>query len=869
MKNIQYTLKHLLILVCISFSDNVLGQDQLLGRNLTVDFSDLPLREALTIIEDSAQVTFSYSSRKIPVSNQVSLAQFDGTLEQGLKQLFQGLGIQYFVLEGKIILKSNQSDVSPSTHTISGYIKDADDGETLIGSTVLVKELIQGAISNAYGFYSITLPEGQYSLKYSFIGYEEQEITVNLVGDINRDIDLTNNVAQLEEVVVSPKDSLAVIENIHTNALAIDHEKVLLKTAAMGETDVIKSLDIIPGIQLFRDGSTFFNVRGGDRDQNQILLDEAPIYNPAHFMGLFSSIMPESIKDMKIYRGDFPAQLGGRLSSVLDIKTRDGNLHQFGASGSIGLISGRMALEGPIKKGKSSYFVSGRRSYIQGLIESADPDFDQLYFSDFTAKANVWINRNNRLFLSTYLGKDKLRTDGGIEWGNKAGTIRWNHIFSDRLFSNTTLYSSKYEYSLVQSSDFIWKNHISNVSLKMDFTHFLNLSNTLRYGMKISGHNFNPGNVEDENGEIPSGQPFVPKRNATEFSVYMSSDQKINNKWLITFGARLSTWTNFGRTIEYNIDENYTVVDSTIYDTRDSYHDVGFFEPRLSITHLLDAKNILKLNYTRSVQYINLISNSISPFNNLEVWMPSGVNIKPQIADQWSVGWFRTGEEWQWSLEAYHKQLQNQLDYINQASILLNPYLETQLRSGKGRAYGFETSLIKKSASWTGSVTYTYSKSLREIPGINNGQEYVSLWDKPHQFALNASWNSSARTTFSGTFYISSGGPITTPTSFYRYSGKTVPLYNSRNNDRLPVYHRYDMSINWRLNKTQRRFNHYLTFSIFNLYAQKNSILLNFNKIEDGDQHVVPLDIQNASPVVSSQVFVYIIVPSISYSFKL
>ena len=649
----------------------------------------------------------------------------------------------------------------------------------------------------------------------------------------------------------------------------MDHEKVILKTAAMGETDVIKSLDIIPGIQLFRDGSTFFNVRGGDRDQNQILLDEAPIYNPAHFMGLFSSIMPESIKDMKMYRGDFPAELGGRLSSVLDIKTRDGNLQQFGASGSIGLISGRLALEGPIAKGKSSYFISGRRSYIQGIVESADPDFDELYFSDFTAKANVWINKNNRIFLSTYLGKDKFRSDGGIEWGNKAGTFRWNHIFSDRLFANTTLYSSKYEYSLEQSSEFIWKNHISNVSLKMDFTNYLNLSNTLKFGLKLSGHNFNPGNVEDENGAIPVGQPFVPKRNATEFSLYVSNDQKINDAWLISYGARLSTWTNFGKTIEYTIDDNFVVVDSTTYDTRDAYHDEGYFEPRVSVTHLIDARNILKFNYTRSVQYINLISNSISPFNNLEVWMPSGVNIKPQIADQVSMGWYRTTEDWQWSLEAYHKKLQNQLDYVNQASILLNPHLESELRAGNGRAYGFETSLIRRSGVWTGSVTYTYSKSLRKIDGINNGEEYVSLWDKPHQFSINANWKRSARTTFSGTLYISSGGPITTPTSFYEYSGKTVPIYNSRNNDRLPVYHRFDMSINWQLNKTERKFNHYLSFSVFNLYAQKNSILLNFNKIEDGDKHVVPVNTQGASPVVSSQVFVYNIVPSISYSFKL
>lgn len=856
------------ILALLAYGQAI-AQENLLMKTASVDFQEISLQEALEKIEASTAITFAYSSRQFPTSTTVNLKMDDRPLQEILDHLLEGSSMAYLLVEGKIVLKRSKVGTSDMRHTISGHIQDAQDGETLIGATVMITELLKGTVSNSYGFYSITLPAGTYHLKYSFVGYRDVIQKIDLKTDLSIDNMLAPAIGQLDEIIIAPDDSTFRTENIHTNSYAIDHETVLLKTAAMGESDVVKTLDIIPGVQLFRDGSTFFNVRGGDRDQNQILVDEAPIYNPAHFMGLFSSIIPESIKDMKFYRGDLPANLGGRLSSVLDIKTRDGNLRRFGASGSLGLISARMAVEGPIKKDKSSFFVSGRRSYIQGIVKAADPDLNELYFTDFTAKANVWINKNNRLFLSTYIGKDKFSTDGGIEWGNKAGTIRWNHIYNNRLFSNTTFYSSKYEYTLVQSPDFIWKNHISNVSLKTDFTHYLNLKNTLKFGFKLSGHNFNPGNVEDQTGAIPTGQPFVPKRNATELSLYLSNDQKISDSWLVTYGLRLSTWTNIGKTIEYTFDENYAVIDSTIYDTRDAYNDYANLEPRLSLTYLVNTRHIFKFNYTRSAQYINLISNSISPFNNLEVWMPASVNIKPQLADQITLGWFYMPPQWQFSVEMYYKKMQNQLDYVNQANILLNPYLEAELRAGEGKSYGLETSLIKKSGSWRGTLSYTYARSVRKISGINKDQEYVSLWDKPHQFAINVNWTASKRTSLSGTLYLSSGGPITTPTSFYDYSGKAVPIYGSKNNDRLPFYHRYDMSVNLRLNKTVKKFNHYLTFSIFNLYAQRNSILINFNKIEEGDKHVVPTNTLGSNPVVSSQVFVYNIVPSISYSFKL
>lgn len=845
-----------------------MAQDKSVREKYSFSFRNVKLSEALTEIESETGVSFSYSSRKIPVGSPVSLQANDQSLDDVLTTLLAPLNVEYKNVAGKIVLKSIKPE-HRKKYTISGYIKDGSDGEDLIGTTVLIRELGQGVISNAYGFYSITLPQGNYTLQFSFVGYTDVYRNVVLDRDHNVDIELAASASQLQEIVVSPGDSTRYVESVHANVMRIESETAISKPVAFGESDVVKALEIVPGVQLFRDGSTFFNVRGGDRDQNQILVDDAPLYNPAHFLGLFSSIIPEATKDIKLYRGDLPAQYGGRLSSVLDIRTRDGNMKKLSLNGSVGLVAGRLAVEGPIKKDKSSFFVSARRSYIFDLLAANNSDISSLFFSDFNAKTNIRINKRNRLFVSTYFGRDEFLTDGGIRWENNAGSIRWNHVFNDRLFLNTTLYSSTYEYKLIGGPNLIWRNNIVNASLKVDFTKYTTPDNTLRFGLRISGHNFNPGNLEDSTGNIPTGQPFVPKRNASEFSHYISKDQKIGSKLLATFGLRLSNWTNIGRTIEYEINDNYQVVDSTVYDSRDEYNSYTNLEPRISLTYL-GKKELIKLNYSRAAQYINLISNSISPFNNLEVWLPASLNIAPQLADQVSLGWFRNSSKWSWSVESYYKWMTNQLDYANQARLLLNPHLEAELRAGKGWAYGIETRLVQNTGKLTGWLAYTYSRSFRQIPGINDGRTYVSLWDRPHQVAMNFNWASSDRVKISSTLYLSSGSPVTSPTSFYQFSGRTVPIYSSKNNDRLPVYHRYDVSFNWRLNRTERRFSHFLTISLYNFYAQKNTILESFNKVQVNDNTFeVPTNLNDERDIRATRWFVYGIVPSITYSFKI
>lgn len=852
------------LLICLKTATQ--AQTSFPDVRITIQEKEKTVEELLQIIESKSGVSFAYSTSFLPKDQKISITAEQKPLSEILDEVLLGLSIDYQWVEQKVVLRKSAEKSSITHYTISGYVRDKVNGENLIGATIQVKDTYIGNITNAYGFYSLTLPAGRYQLKFSYVGYESHEIPVVLNKSMSIDIPITPQYSFLDAVVVAPTDSALQIEQAISNALEIDASRVMTKPSALGDADLIKSLDVIPGVQLFRDGSTFFNVRGGDRDQNQMLVDDAPIYNPAHFLGLFSVFIPEAIKDVKLYKGNAPAEYGGRVSSVMDIYTKDGNLKEFNLNGSIGLVSSRLSAEGPIKKEKSSYFLSGRRSHVGGIIRGLGAEFDQFYFSDFTGKVNLQLNQKNRLFVSTFLSKDEFLADGGLRWGNKAGTIRWNHLFGNRLFLNTTFYTSKYEYNLIARRDIIWKNNINNASLKTDFIFYKDPGSTIKFGLRLSGHHFNPGNIEDFAG---NQYDFVPKRNASESSLYFSHDKQLGNKWSLNYGFRLSSWTNFGRTIEYEISEDHQIVDSTIYDTRASYNEYSNLEPRLNLTWNFLHGHFLKFNYSRTAQYINLISNSISPFNNLEVWLPASVNIKPQLGNQISLGWIHHNQKWKLEVDAYGKVLNNQLDYTDQAQLLLNPHLEAELRAGDSWMYGIEGTLTKNTGKLTGWLSYIYSRSFRNIPGINGGRTYPTLWDRPHQFLLSINYLQSKRLNFSGTFLMSSGAPSSRPTAYYQYAGRTVPVYSSRNNSRLPTYHRFDVGMNSRLNKREQRFNHFLGISVFNFYSQRNTILESFNKIQKTeDSYVVPAS-TNSGTIVPTYRFLYSIVPSITYSFKL
>ena len=862
---------------------NLQSQELDLQQKITIEFSEIPFYKVLDSIAKQSNISFSYNPEKIPIHSLVSVKAIEKPVSEILDDLFKEMRIRYFVVEEQIVLKmleqAKDKEKVLESFTLNGYIRDVSNGEVLIGATVVSVDPVHGTISNGYGFYSITLPEGHYSIRFSFLGYRSIENEIDLPGDKNLDIELEEDPSMLDEVVIRADENLLEIQKSQMGKISINPHDVQDMPALMGEVDVLKSLQSVPGINFFSDGSTLFYVRGGNKDQNLILLDDAPVYNPAHLLGFFSVFIPDAVKDIKVYKGNLPSQHGGRLSSLLDIKTKDGNMRQFGVSGNVGLVASRLSVEGPVIKDKSSFFVSGRRSYLKLYLGNDNPDLDDLYFSDLYGKLNFRINRNNRLYFSGYYGKDYFRTSSsdqnssGINWGNMIGTIRWNHLFSDRLFSNTTLYTSKYDYFLVTSYEnrYQWNSHIANIGFKTDFTWYIRPESTLRFGIKLGGNNYNPGNFEM--GDIPEGTyfPLVPRRNSRDFALYTSHEVELGEMMSLQYGFRLSSWENIGESVEYTFDQDHNPVDTTRYKVGESYHTYTNFEPRLGLLYRVGENSSLKASYTRTSQYIHMITNSVSPFTALEVWLPSSPNIKPQLADQFSIGWSKNWpvKGWHFQTEAYYRVMKNQIDYNPHAKMLLNPLFESEFRFGEARAYGIEFFVKKTSGRLNGWVGYSLSKTKKQIQDLYNNEVFPAFNDRPHDLSMYLNYELSERTKFCANWIFSSGAAITTPTSFYKYNGYIVPVYAEKNNDRLPPYHRLDLSVDIRLNRKEARFDHSLNISVLNIYGRKNPFSMNFNKtITDEGQFIIPTNLVENYELVSSQIYLYRAIPSINYKFR-
>ena len=860
-----------------------------LHKKINLQLKQEKLEDALRILGKEAGIEFSYSSRRIDLDKRIDLNAVNLELSFVLDSLCRQAGLEYTVVEDHIVLKpfrsaSPKNPTGPFHCTLSGYIRDEASNEALIGATVYAGSLEKGTVSNAFGFYSLTLPPGRYQILYSYLGYKTFGWETDLLADQFTDIELNEESSLLEEVVISLEEDQIDLSSARTGNVNLAPRSIRRMPAFMGEQDVIKSLDAIPGISLQGDGSTLFFVRGGNKDQNLILLDDAPIYNPAHFLGLFSTFIPEAVKDIKIYKGDIPAQYGGRLSSLIDVRTRDGDMNKLNVNGNMGLVAWKAMVEGPIKKGKSSCFLSARSSYIKWFVKSLNPDIRKFNFYDLNAKFNFGLGLKDRLFVSGYAGQDYY-TEGapyslsGISWSNLAGTLRWNHVFSDRLFSNTTLSGSKYDYFLIMNVDRndSWHSNIGNLALKSDFTWFINPGVTLRFGAKISRHDFNPGNLELGVDPVNPFLPVISKKTAREGGLYISNNHALSSRLTVRYGLRLSTWANIGEATEYtykfNIIANDLVpVDTFNYRKGEEYHSCSNLEPRIGITYQVSNTASIKASFARTVQYLQLVTNSISPFTTLEVWLPSGPNIAPQTADQLSLGYFHKFREpgIDLSIEGFYKDLQNQIDYEDHAYMLLNPHIERELRFGEGKAYGAEILLNKYKGKLNGWIGYSISKSLRTIQGINNDEEYPASWDRPHYLNLCLSYNMTDRWMLSGNWIYMTGSAFSSPTAFYSYNGYTVPLYEKKNNDRLPDYHRLDISTEIQLNKRDNRYSHSLRFTIYNLYSHKNPFAVNFNKTLNykGDP-VVPGDLYLPPELVPTQMYLFKWVPAVSYSFRI
>jgi len=857
-----------------------------------------PLREILDEIEIQSGLSFSYNSRLFDDEELESIHVEGKALEEVLTELFRDRKVGFELLERQIVLKrsrrlkveleaavlSEGDEKTPVQFTISGYVKDSRTGEVLIGATISIPGGVEGTISNNYGFYSLTLREAVEELICSYVGYGHMSIPLNNGEDQTLHFAMDKEVARLSEVTIYSNDQTNIVRTSRSSEERINPESVRKMPALFGEKDVIKSLAAIPGIKFFGDGSTIFFVRGGARDQNMITIDEAPVYNPTHLLGFFSTIVPDAIKDVKIYKGDFPAIYGGRLSSLIDIHTKDGNMNHLGVDGSLGLLSSRLSLEGPIWKEHISFFISGRRSYITKPIQSFNERINDLHFSDFHFKLNYHINANNRIFFSMYRGVDNFEqkvnqeASSGINWQNSTTTFRWNHLYSDRLFSNLTLLGSRYDYYLnthIEQNDY-WNSHIDNLSLKYDFTYYARPSYTLRFGLLAASHFHNPGNYYRGGEEFDPGLDLSVKH-TREYVVYASNQFIFNEKLSFRAGLRLTVWNNIGPATEYEIvpsaggDFDRETLDIQEHPAGKVYNSYFSPDPRLSLIYQPGSSHVFKFSYSRTSQFQYLITNSISPFTSLEVWLPAGPNVLPQVAHQLTLGYTHRFPVpgLRFDIEAYYKRMNHLIDYRDHARMLMNPLVEYELRFGHGNAYGLETILHKEIGRVKGWISYTLSRALYQVEEINGGKTYPSYSDRPHDFSLYLSWEIRPRISLSANFIYMTGVPFTTPTGFYYHDNHQVPIYAERNNDRLPDYHRMDIALNWLLSKAERKYQHELIFSAYNLYNRKNPVALHFNKIADENgNYVVPYDYYTDPELVSTHFYLYGIVPSISYHFK-
>lgn len=752
-----------------------------------------------------------------------------------------------------------------SRYTVSGYIKDASTGEELIGATVVVKERSGlGAASNAYGFYSLTLPAGEHILSAQFIGYTPIEERIVLDRNLKLNFELTEQGLQIDEVVITGERADQNVKSVQMGVERMDIKEINAVPVLFGEKDLIKTIQLMPGVKVAGEGSTGFFVRGGAADQNLILLDEATVYNASHLLGFFSVFNSDALKDVTLFKGTQPAQFGGRLSSVLDIKMKDGNNKRFGAEGGVGLISSRLTLEGPIVKDRSSFIVSGRRTYADMFLKlSNDPALNEsrLYFYDLNMKANYRINDKHRVFLSGYFGRDALGFQDlfGIYWGNATGTIRWNWLISDKLFSNTSLIYSNYDYrinlnALGTSVDIF--SRIRDFNLKQDFQYYASSKSKINFGFNAIHHNIVPGAIR-LSSDVISNLFELPTQNSVENAVYASHEYTVSPVLSIEYGLRLSAFTPLGPGEFYSYDDRGDVVDTARFDRREPVLTYLNLEPRLAINYLLTEKSSIKAGYARNTQNMHLLTNTTSG-NPTDLWIPSSNNVRPQIADQVSIGYFRNfrNNTWEFSTETYYKALQNQIDYKDGAELNFNETVESQLLFGEGRAYGVEFYLKKKTGRLNGWVSYTLSRIENRIDGINNGEFYAANQDRTHDFSIVALYAINQKVQLSASWVYFTGNAVTFPSGKYELEGQILNFYTERNAYRMPDFHRLDLGVTIERKKTER-FESSWNFSLYNAYGRQNAFVINFEP-----------DPEDPTRTRAVQTALFRWIPSATYNFK-
>lgn len=774
-------------------------------------------------------------------------------------------------------------------YTLSGTISEASSNETLIGVTVAISELQTGTTTNEYGFYSITLPEGEYQVIVSYLGFQQVVRTINLNQNQKLDFKLEEKAEELAEVVVTDDVEKLDIRKPQMSVTSLSSNTIKQVPVVLGEADVIKSLVLLPGITNAGEASSGFNVRGGAVDQNLILLDEAIIFNSSHLFGFFSVFNPDAIKDVKLFKGGIPARYGGRVSSVLEIFQKEGNSKEFKVNGGIGAVASRLLVEGPIQKDRTAFLIGGRASYAHLFLPLFDVN-SKAYFYDLNTKINHKINENNSVFLSGYFGRDLFNVSERFVniYGNAVGNLRWNHLFSDKLFSNLSLIYSDYYYGLeLDFVGFEWNSGIQNFNVKYDLKHYLNDKFQMNYGLNSIYYVFNPGKIVPNSPDSGIVEEQLTKKYANENAVYVDLEHQITENLSMQYGLRASQFNRFGQD-EFFVYQNNNPVEfdpftltyreakpiDTISPGRSGTLKSFFnLEPRVSMSYTFKENNSIKASYTRLAQYLHLLSNTSSP-TPLDVWTPSGPFVEPQLLDQYAMGYFRNIKNGAYTLETevFYKDIQNRIDYIDGANLIANNAIEQVILNGQARAYGLELLLRKNEGQFKGWLAYTLSRSEQRTPGrtlnfdsgrsnletgINFGDWYSTPFDKTHDLSLYGSFELNDKWSFNANFVYQTGQPTNYPIGQFEFEGVSVPYYGLRNKERLPDYHRLDISaiLTPRKNKG-RKFQSEWVFSIYNAYNRMNAASINFRENEDTGRN----------EAVRTSIFG--IVPSVTYNFK-
>jgi hypothetical protein len=782
-------------------------------------------------------------------------------------------------------------------YNLSGYVRDSLTNEFLIGATVQIDNTPIGASSNAYGYYSMTVNEGKVTLLVNYTGYEQKSLTIDVDSNITLDISLKEKVTSLNEVVISSTKKDQKIVSTDMSVEKISAKDIKQIPMVLGEADVIKSIQLLPGVSAPNEGSGGFNVRGGSADQNLILLDEAIVYNPSHLLGFFSVFNADALKDATIYKGGIPSKYGGRLSSVLDIRMREGNNKKFNATGGIGLLSSRLTLEAPIGKvhedgAKGSFLLSARRSYADIFLPlSSDTVINRskLFFYDLNFRSNYRLSSKDRIFFSGYFGRDRIDVPNGFgnSWGNVTSTLRWNHLFGPKLFMNMSAIYSNYDYEITfyPGNSFQWSSSLSNVNLKADFDYYVGEKHEIKFGIGSILYQFNPGNINPFGASSTINPTNNKEKRALESYAYVQDNFRISDRLTILYGLRISQFAQLandsipiyenGKAVIFNSGiNNYvrgTVSSYENYNKNELLNNSFGFEPRLSLNYQVNDMSSIKLGYNRMYQYIHLLSTATSP-TPLDIYTPSSSFIEPQIADQIASGYFRNFKDntYEFSVEAYYKWMQNQFDFIDGASPIFNNSPETIILNGDARSYGLEFMVRKSEGRFTGWISYTLSKAERRTPGvdggrgINNGAYYSTNYDKPHNVAITGNYTISEKWSISANFIYQSGRPATYPESKYSFNGLSIPEYSERNAYRLPDYHRFDIAATLK-GKQTKRWKSQWVFGIYNVYNRQNAANITFKETLTNNNSETGLGTGNNK---AYKLTYFGFVPSISYEFK-